>query len=324
MDPHLDEHLDRPLDLLVTEADAGQRLDRFLVARAQRGGRNQVNEWLREGRVSVEGRALRKGDRVHAGQRVRVDPPRHLETVALVTLPLATLAPLLVVHEDSAFVVVDKPAGLPTHGHTLADRHTLTALLVERYPEMRSVGYRETEPGILHRLDNDTSGLLIAARTAQAFETLRDALKGNAIDKQYLALCAGPVNAPQVFEGHLVSDRSARVKVSPLSVKRSRPARTEVLQSETVGDNQLSLVTLRATHAGRHQIRAHLADAGHPLAGDRLYGGPEVEGLTRHFLHASLLSFPHPNTQEPLTFRSPLPHDLRALLAHPPVGDGGA
>lgn len=314
MDEHLDEHLDQPLDLLVTDSDDGQRLDRFLVARAQRGGRNQVNGWLRDGRVSVDGRALRKGDRVHAGQRVRVDPPRHLE----IHTP-ATLSPLVVVHEEPAFVVVDKPAGLPTHGHRLADRHALTALLIARYPEMRTVGYRETEPGILHRLDNDTSGLLIAARTTHAFQVLRDALRANAIDKRYLALCAGRVNAPQVFEGHLVSDRSARVKVSPMPVNRSRPARTEVLQSEPVGDNQLSLVTLRATHAGRHQIRAHLAHAGHPLAGDHLYNGPSLDGLTRHFLHASQLTFPHPDTHQQLTFHSPLPPDLAPL-----IGDGGA
>ena len=317
MDEHVEEHLDQALDLLVTEADDGQRLDRFLVARAQRGGRNQVNAWLQDGRVSVDGRALRKGDRVRAGQRVRVDAPRHVEATA-------SSFRLVVVHEDPAFIVVDKPAGLPTHGHSLADRHTLTALLVERYPEMRAVGYRETEPGIVHRLDNDTSGLLIAARTTQAFERLRAALRGNAIDKQYLALCAGRVNAPQAFDGHLVSDRSARVKVSAVVVKRSRPARTEVLQSESVGDNQLSLVTLRATHAGRHQIRAHLAAAGHPLAGDQLYGGPVIEGLTRHFLHASLLTFSHPDTHHQLTLRSPPPPALRALLPPPPVGDGGA
>jgi 23S rRNA pseudouridine1911/1915/1917 synthase len=213
-------------------------------------------------------------------------------------------------------LVVDKPAGLPTHGvDRAADDEatdTLTHRLLARYPELRGVGYRDTEPGILHRLDNETSGLLIVARTAESFERLKVALKSGKLDKRYVALCAGAVTAPRVFEGYLVSVRRARVKVSSTAVPRSRAARTEVIDARPLGDH--TLVTLKVPHAGRHQIRAQLAAAGHPLVGDELYAGPKVDGLTRHFLHASELHFAHPITGEPLALRAPLPPELTALL----------
>ncbi len=310
--------MDDALELRVTEADAGLRLDRFLALRGGRGGRAQVAEWLREGRVTVDGRRLRKGDALHVGQCVRVANARTEERTD--RLSSATATPLVVVHEDAQLVVVDKPARWPTHGHTADAPHTLTAQLCARYPEMRGIGYRASEPGILHRLDNDTSGLLLAARDQATFNTLRAQLKAGAIEKQYLALCVGALSAPRVFEGFLVSDRSARVKVSTHADKRSRAARTEVIEARTVHVADVgtcSLITVSAPHAGRHQIRAHLADAGHPLVGDALYGGPRLPGLDRHFLHAHVLRFQHPVTRASITLSSPLPAELARLLQNP-------
>lgn len=299
--------MDDALDLVVTAADVGQRLDRFLVLRAQRGGRTQVKAWLEDGRVTVDGHVLRKGNMLRLGQRVRVSADVHVHALAV-----DALRPLSVVYADAHLVVVDKPAGLPTHGHDARDLNTLTAQLVARYPEMRGIGYRETEPGIVHRLDTDTSGLLLAARTTESFQALKTALKQNQIDKRYVALCAGQLSAPQVFDGFLVSDRSARVKVSPVAVARSRPARTEVVEARLLG--AYTLVTIAASHAGRHQIRAHLAHAGCPLVGDHLYGGPSVPDLKRHFLHASSLQLAHPMTRVPLTFHAPLAPELTRVL----------
>jgi 23S rRNA pseudouridine1911/1915/1917 synthase len=305
--------MDDALELRVTEADAGLRLDRFLVVRAARGGRAQVSHWLREGRVTVDGRLLRKGDMLRLGQCVRVAAPDPVNLAAVA----AIAPPLTIVREDAQLVVIDKPARWPTHGHAVDEPHTLTAQLCERYPEMRGVGYRASEPGILHRLDNDTSGLLLAARDQATFDALRALLKAGAIRKRYLALCVGEAVAPRVFEGFLVSDRGARVKVSPRADKRSRPARTELTDAHVVdvkGIGACSLLTVTAPHAGRHQIRAHLADAGHPLVGDRLYGGPTLAGLDRHFLHASALGFQHPVTREPIALSSALPPELQRLL----------
>lgn len=299
-------------ELLVTEADAGQRLDRFLTQHASLGGRAQVKAWLASGRVTVDGRLLRKGDRLRAGQRVRVEQARPRDVSPWEARP----RDVRVVFEDAHVLVVDKPAGLPTHSidsdPLLDEPHTLTSRLLARYPDLRGVGYRDSEPGILHRLDNDTSGLLIVARTTEAFERLRAALRSGQIDKRYVALCAGTLVAPCVFEGFLVSMRRARVKVSPVAVPRSRPARTAVIDARPIGGD--TLATLQVPHAGRHQIRAHLSAAGHPLLGDTLYGGPAIEGLDRHFLHASELRFQHPITLRPLEFQSPLPAELARLL----------
>jgi len=303
--------MDDPPELLVTDADAGQRLDRFLAQQASLGGRNRVKVWLSAGRVTVDGRVLKKGDRLQAGQRVRVEPIASQGSV-----PSMRSGDLNVVFEDAHLVVVDKPAGLPTHGRDgdldRVEQDSLTAQLLARYPELRGVGYREAEPGILHRLDNDTSGLLIAARTTESFEKLRLALTSGQIHKRYVALCAGTLVAPCVIEGFLVSVRRARVKVSPVAVPRSRAARTEVLDARPIGD--FTLVTLSVPHAGRHQVRAQLAAAGHPLVGDTLYGGPAIDGFDRHFLHASELRLTHPTTGEALTLVARLPPDLTRVL----------
>jgi 23S rRNA pseudouridine1911/1915/1917 synthase len=304
-------------ELLVTETDAGQRLDRFLAQHAALGGRAQVKAWLESGRVTVDGRLMKKGDRVQAGQRVRVEPLAPLDASPRdASQGDAAALDVRVVFEDAHLLVVDKPAGLPTQGIESDlrgdDPHTLTARLLTRFPDLRGVGYRESEPGILHRLDNDTSGLLIVARTTDSFERLRLALKGGQIDKRYIALCAGTMTAPCVFEGFLVSDRRARVGVSQVAVARSRAARTEVIDAHSIAS--YSLLTLRVPHAGRHQIRAQLAAAGHPLVGDTLYGGPTIEGLNRHFLHASELRLAHPMTGDALELVAPLPIELDTCL----------
>lgn len=303
--------MDNALDLLVTDAEAGVRLDRFLVQRAQRGGLTQVKAWLEAGAVTVDGRRLKKGDRLRAGQRVRVLPAENQGSDHEARESSTDLqAPI--VFEDAHLIVVNKPAGLPTHGLRKHETATLTAQLLQRFPELQGVGYRDSEPGVLHRLDNDTSGLLIVARTAESFALLRAMLMSGAIEKRYVALCSGRLTAPQAFTGFLVSARRARVRVSPVEVPRSRAARTDVIEAKPNG--AFTLVTVGADHAGRHQIRAHLAHAGHPLAGDLLYDGPSIAGLNRHFLHASELRFQHPVTGAVLHLRAPLPPALTACL----------
>ncbi len=232
-------------------------------------------------------------------------------------LPDPALA-LHIVYEDGALVAVDKAPGVPSHPLRPDEVGTVANALVARYPEMAGIGWSPREPGLVHRLDTDTSGLLLAARTPAAFERMRDALRAGRIDKRYLALCAGRVVAPQIIDLPLANHpRDARrvvacITEADIARLRPRPAETEVLRVERVGD--LSLVEVRAKSARRHQVRAHLAALGHALAGDTLYGGPDVTGLERHFLHASALEVVHPTTGAPLHLAAELPADLRAVL----------
>jgi 23S rRNA pseudouridine1911/1915/1917 synthase len=196
---------------------------------------------------------------------------------------------LEVLVENEGYVVVDKPSGVPSHPLKDDELGTVAGALVARYPEMRDVGYSKREPGILHRLDKDTSGVMLAARDQETFDGLRKQLQAGEIEKRYLARCQGIVPAPIIIDTPIANDprdrRKVRACTDPREIKRLRaqPARTEVLTSTPAPHG--SLVEVRANNARRHQIRAHLASIGHPLLGDPLYGGPPLE-QQGHLLHA--------------------------------------
>ena len=264
-----------------------------------------------DGAVRVNGRRARKGDRVNAGERVALESDPQPTDFPASPDPDA---PLEVVYEDADLVIVNKPADMPCHPLRPDERGTLAGALVARYPEMAGIGHAAREPGIIHRLDNDTTGLVIAARTAEAFTALRGLLDAGAIDKRYRALCMGTVRAPQMIDAPLAhdpADRRAMVAVldeRDVDRLRARPASTEVLQSEPrlrPDGSSISLVEVRARSARRHQVRAHLAAFGHPLVGDVLYGGPE-DG--RHRLHASRVTFDHDG--KAIDVEAPLPADF--------------
>lgn len=303
------------VELQVVEEDAGSRLDVVLVRRVEGMSRAKARRMIEDGMVRVNGRRARKGVRLAAGDRVELE---EMPTPAdFPAVPDPTL-PLVVRYEDAHLVIVDKPAGLPTHPLRPDERKTLASALLARYPEMANVGYAQREPGILHRLDNDTSGLVVAARSARAFDALRAILATGAMDKRYAALVAGKVE-PMVIDApiapHPSDPRRVHACLDPLDRRRAkaRPAETEILRSDPVGASH-SLLEVRASVAVRHQIRAHLAAIGHPLVGDWLYGGPAFPSLERHFLHASRLRFEHPIEREQLDVGSPLPDELTAVL----------
>jgi 23S rRNA pseudouridine1911/1915/1917 synthase len=261
---------------------------------------------LLNGRPCRKGRAVRSGDSVElleAPSSARFNPLPDPDCL------------LPVCFEDEHIVVVDKPAGVPTCPLRPEERRTAAGALLARFPEMKGVSPDPREAGLVQRLDTGTSGLLLAARHARAFQQLRRLLRSGQIDKRYLALCAGRVPAPADLRSWLGSRRRAsrRVRVQDRPGRRAREALTEILGSKPVGD--FSLVYLRVFSGRRHQIRAQMSAIGHPLAGDALYGGPPVAGLDRHFLHASELRFVHPVTGRPLRVRSDLPPELGRVLA---------
>lgn len=274
-------------ELEVDEEDAGKRLDVVIAARVPNLSRGRAKAMIDEGLVLVGGRRAKKSYAVSAGDRV-----------SLASLPGpvdfdATPDPDLAVDvllETDDFVVVNKPVGVPSHPLRTGEPGTLAGALVARYPEMRGVGYSRREPGILHRLDTDTSGVMLAARNARSFEALREKLRTGQIEKRYLARCVGAVSAPDIIDVPIANDprdrRKVKACVDPREIKRlgAKDARTEVLRSIEAAHG--SLVELRANNARRHQIRVHMAAIGHPLLGDALYGGPALQGIGHHLLHA--------------------------------------
>lgn len=298
------------IELDIEAAEAGLRLDVVLVRRVPGMSRAKAREMVEAGAIRVNGRSPRKGLRLAPGDHVvlaRAPAPTDFHALPDPKLPLA------IVHEDPWIVVVDKRAGVPSHPLREHELGTVASALVARYPEMSGVGYRLREPGILHRLDSDTSGLMIAARDEITFETLRSALRAGQIDKRYIALVDGRITGPSVIELPIAPHpRDPRRVVTIEGIKGARPARTEILEHKSIG--VYTQVEVRAAHATRHQVRAHLAAIGHPLVGDALYGGSALPGLSRHFLHASRIQLAHPHDGSALRLGSPLPRDLLLAL----------
>ena len=297
------------------EADeAGLRLDVFVSKRSDGVGRALAKQLCADGNVSINGRRAKKSFLLSAGDEVCVERDQSPEKEIVADQAVE----LNVVKEMSDYVVVHKPSGIPTHPLKDGEKGTLCNALVVRYPEMQGVGYSCREPGILHRLDNDTSGLVLAARSTTAFDSLRFALSEGGIEKHYVALCRGRVLERTIFDAPIGNDpkdaRKSTACYGEIEADRfkAKAALTEVITSETKGN--YSLVKVRANKARRHQVRVHLSAAGHPLVGDTLYGGDSVEGLEGQFLHASALSFDEPSSGKRVDVSVALPPRLQRVL----------
>jgi 23S rRNA pseudouridine1911/1915/1917 synthase len=294
-------------NILVPVAAVGQRLDRFVCEHAPGLGRAAARRLIDAGGVRVNGRHRPAGERLRDGDRIEI-----AELPASNAALADAAVPLRVCYEDACLVAVDKPAGMPSHPLRPGELGTLASALLARYPEMAGIGYSAREPGLLHRLDIETSGLVLAARDRETFDRLREQLARGEIDKRYLALCSGAPQAPALHRAWL-SARGKQVNLRMQPFASAQPVETELLSSEVHGD--CALVYVRVQRARRHQIRAHLSALGHPIVGDRQYGGVQLAGLSRHFLHASELRLRHPQSGAALVIQCELPEELRAVLA---------
>lgn len=305
------------IERTVPDSLGGARLDKAVVTLVEGASRARVKRAIDAGEVRVNGRPRAKGAIVAAGDVIELDDAVRTAEGPCVPQPDA---PLTVRHDSPAVLVVDKPAGQPTAPIREGEIGTLANALVGRHPELEGVGYSPREPGIVHRLDTETSGLVVVARTAAAFEALRDALQSERLAKEYLLVCSaeglpdqGSIEYP--IANHPKDKRRVYPCIHPRDVMRYAP-RPAVTQYEVVRrSGPWALVKARAARAVRHQVRAHFAALGHPLAGDELYGGPATPGLSRHALHASRVAFDG-GGEAALAFdvTSPLPADLAALV----------
>jgi 23S rRNA pseudouridine1911/1915/1917 synthase len=296
---------------VVPAALAGQRVDR-VVAMLTGLSRAVAADLVDAGRVSVDGQPLTiRSARLREGAVVGVDLPEP-ESGALV--PDAGVA-VNVVHEDGDLLVIDKPAGLVVHPGAGHGRGTLVHGLLARYPELAAVG-DPLRPGIVHRLDKGTSGLLVVARTPASHGALVADLQARRMGRQYTALVWGhPAHARGIVDAPV--GRSGRHPTRMAVSQRGRAARTayDVVTTYS-GPAAVARLTCRLETGRTHQIRVHLAALGHPVVGDRAYGGfRDPLPLARPFLHAARLELVHPVTGETLVFDSPLPDDLTAVLA---------
>ena len=290
--------------LLVPPESAGERLDRFLAQLPEIGSRAVAVRLLGGGAVLVDGEPRTKSYKLEGGEHVEFEPP---------VAPTSTLEPeamdLVVPYEDEHLLVVDKPAGIvvhPARGHASGTLvHGLLALDAEG-------GDEPDRPGIVHRLDRDTSGLLVVARSAEAHRRLQDLVRARKVTREYAALVAGrPRSRGGTIEAPIGRDRHDPLRHS-LDTDVPRDAVTHFEVEELLPQHALLRVTLETGRT--HQIRVHLAAIELPVAGDPLYGRPGDLGLERQFLHARRLAFTHPMTGEAVDVASPLPDDLvRAL-----------
>jgi 23S rRNA pseudouridine1911/1915/1917 synthase len=291
--------------IAVDARGAGQRLDRYLAGELAGLSRSQVKRLVLEGRVKVDGRPARPSHEVRPGEVVEVELP----PPAPPPQPVPEAIPLRVVYEDGDVAVVDKPAGIAVHAGAGRTRGTLVNALLAAVGTLSTLD--PSRPGIVHRLDKDTSGLLVVAKTDEAHAALADQIRRRAVERWYLALLRGEppweerrVEAP--IARHPVHRR--RMAVRP----GGREAATDFTVRERLGGYTLVEAKL---HTGRtHQIRVHARFVGHPVAGDPVYGRRGELGLGRQFLHAWRLAFAHPRTGARLEFRCPLPEDLQEVL----------
>jgi len=295
----------------VPAALAGERVDK-VVALLTGLARSEVAALVEAGGVRVGGRAVSaRSRRLAEGDDLEVDLPTPVEVAPLSGESAVEVA---VVHADEAVLVVDKAAGVVVHPGAGQDTGTLVAGLLSRYPELAGVGTRD-RPGIVHRLDKGTSGLLVVARTNEAYRSLTAQLKARTVGRRYAAMVWGVVEAPAGLVDAPVG-RAARDPTRMSVSARGREARTRYeVRRRFTEPSGATLVDCRLETGRTHQIRVHLAAIGHPVLGDRRYGGSRSARLSpRPFLHAASLGFDHPVSGERLSFESPLPADLQEVL----------
>jgi len=285
----------------------GERLDVFIARSLPELTRSRVRRLIDEGLVTIDGRRPAKaGVALEAGRRVAVtlpppEPPE-LQPEAI---------PLRIVYEDADLLVIDKPAGLTVHPAPGHAAHTLVNALLAYCPELAGVG-GEGRPGIVHRIDKDTSGLILVAKNDAAHASLARQLKARQVEKTYLALVRGRPDPPEgAIDAPVGRHPKQRKKQAVVEGGRAARTRYRVLRAL----DGYSLLEVRPETGRTHQIRVHLASIGHPVAGDALYGrGATPPSLRRQFLHAHRLAFSHPRTGARLELEAPLAQDLAFVL----------
>jgi 23S rRNA pseudouridine1911/1915/1917 synthase len=300
--------------LTVTREDEGQRLDRFVAGHLPSLSRSQVQKLITDGHVELSDGRAKPALAVWDGLVVDVTLPKTSQST-----PAAENIPLEILYEDTDLAAINKPAGLVVHPGAGHASGTLVNALLHHLTGLSGIGGVE-RPGIVHRLDRGTSGVLVVAKNDAAHRELSRQFHDREVVKEYVALVWGAPSAGTTLSQPIGRDPRRRQKMSTRA-RHARPAETRVLEVEALGG--VSFVRLAIGTGRTHQIRVHLSEAGHPVVGDDLYGGGRhslpprlaaIVRLERPFLHAARLAFTHPATAEPVNIEAPLAPDLQEIL----------
>ena len=301
------------IDLDVPADDAGSRLDQFIASRLGDRTRSQIKRLIREGRVVLDRTAARPGTAVRNGDVVRIVIPAPAPAA-----PRPEALPLAVLYDDADLVVVDKPAGMVVHPAAGHAGGTLVNALLHHVQDLSGIG-GELRPGIVHRLDRGTSGVMVVAKHDGAHAELARQFADREVEKEYVALVWGLVQQGRRIDLPIGRDPVDRKRISTRS-RRAREAVTRVVMAERL--DGVTLVRVAIATGRTHQIRVHLSAIGHPVVGDAVYGGRRrhppphlraVQRLDRAFLHAARLAFTHPRDGRRLVVSCALPDDLQDL-----------
>jgi 23S rRNA pseudouridine1911/1915/1917 synthase len=291
-----------PIEFVVSAKDAKVRLDQFLAKRLPEHSRSRLQQLIRGGFVRLNGGTSRPRQIVRAGDKIDlIEPPPEKVDIQTEAIPLDVL------FEDDDLIVINKPAGMTVHPGAGQREHTLVNALLSHCAGLSAVGGKE-RPGIVHRLDKETSGCLVVAKNDMAHRELSKQFAARTVEKVYLALVAGKLRKPAGVIDEKIGRHPVHRKRMQVSPHRGRTARTEyrVIRSSDAA----SLIECRL-HSGRtHQIRVHLHHLGHPVLGDKVYGPRFAKNFPRQMLHAWKLGFRHPRTSQWKTFEASLPVDF--------------
>ena len=302
-----DDAVAAPLELTVPSDLAGLRFDQALARLVPQHSRSRLKDWIDAGRVTLDGAIAEGKRRLSGGERIVIEAVQ--DALAVADAPQAI--EVAIVHEDDAIIVVDKPPGLVVHPGSGNRDGTLLNALLHHAPQLAAL----PRAGIVHRLDKDTSGLLVVAKTAIAQTDLVRQLQARTVEREYIALVHGDVSRAITIDAPI--GRHPRVRTTMAVVARGRPARTHVKPLERYGAATLVQCTLETGRT--HQIRVHLAAIDHPLVGDPAYGrrrgSAALPAFHRQALHAIRLAFIHPETKKRRQWETSLPDDMERLLS---------
>jgi len=305
-----------PIELTLTPADCGERLDKVLAKRVPQFSRSRIQQWLEAGHVNVDGKQAQSKTTVYGDETIVILPQAAPEETAFQPEAMD----LAIVEEDDQIIVINKPAGLVVHPGPGNWSGTLLNGLLHHFPAIAGV----PRAGIVHRLDKDTSGLMVVAKTLEAHTDLVRQLQARTVSREYLALVWGSPHPHGKVDAAIGRHPRDRLKMAVLETMRAKPAIThyERIAAGMLERHKVSLVRCRLETGRTHQIRVHMLSIGHPLVGDATYGKPHLSHFfPRQALHACRLGLIHPKTGEECAWEAPLPDDFAELLERANVID---